>query len=223
MSVLDRDHVGQNKETGNLKNLVSALQASIEALTSRLDNQNTHPSQSTCNYSPIDRNNGNVAYQPRQRSLSLPYTESYGRSRHDAPAPPLRYGDGYRERSLSPYRYFADQPVGSPSARGSASYHGYQRPKGEIIKVAIYDGKTSWRDFLSQFGMAARENGWDKKTRGVRLACNLRGSTQTLLSDMSMEVKYDYDRLVAALTNRFEPANHVNFIRRKLSSVFVSE
>ena len=42
--------------------------------------------------------------------------------------------------------------------------------------------KASWRDFLSQFEMAARENGWDKKTRAVRLACNLRGSAQALLS-----------------------------------------
>ena len=216
LSVLDRDSVGQNKEAENLKNQVSALQASIEALTSRLDNQNTYPSQSTCNYLPNDRNNGNEAYQSRQRSLSMPYTESYSRSRHDAPAPPLRYGDGYRERSLSPYRYFADQPVGYPSARSSASYHGYQRPKGEIIKVAIYDGKTSWRDFLSQFEMAAHENGWDKKTRAVRLACNLRGSAQALLSDMSMEVKYDYDRLVAALTNRFEPANQCELYKAQI-------
>ena len=216
LSVLDRDPVGQNKETEHLKNQVSALQASIEALTSRLDNQNTHPSQSTCNYSPIDRNNGNEAYQSRQRSLSSPYTESYSRSRHDAPAPPLKYGDGYRERSLAPDRNFADQPVSYPSARGSASYHGYQRPKGEIIKVAIYDGKTSWRDFFSQFEMAARENGWDKKTGAVRLACNLSGSAQALLSDMSMEVKYDYDRLAAALTNRFEPANQCELYKAQI-------
>ena len=61
LSVLDRDPVGQNKQTENLKKQVSALQASTELLTSRLDNQNAHPSQSTYNYSPIDRSNGNEA------------------------------------------------------------------------------------------------------------------------------------------------------------------
>ena len=42
LSVLDHEPVGQNKETENVKNHVSVLQASIEALASRLDNQNTY-------------------------------------------------------------------------------------------------------------------------------------------------------------------------------------
>ena len=46
LPVLDREPLGQNKETENLKNQVSALQASIETLTSRLDNQTPYPSQS---------------------------------------------------------------------------------------------------------------------------------------------------------------------------------
>ena len=42
LSVLDRDPVGQNKETENLKNQISALQESIEALTSRQIKTHTH-------------------------------------------------------------------------------------------------------------------------------------------------------------------------------------
>ncbi|MCG8034213.1 MAG: hypothetical protein JAZ03_18850, partial [Candidatus Thiodiazotropha taylori] len=116
--------------------------------------------------------------------------------------------------------YFSERPS-HPLTRGSTSYHSYHSsydrvPRSDIIKVAIYDGKTSWRDFLSQFEMAAHANRWDRNTRAVRLACNLRGSAQALLSDLTLEVKYDYDRLVAALTNRFEPENQCDIYKAQI-------
>ena len=39
---------------------------------------------------------------------------------------------------------------------------------------------------------------------------------QALLSDMSMEVKYDYDRLVAALTNGFKPPNQCELYKAQI-------
>ncbi|MCG8046215.1 MAG: hypothetical protein JAY66_11110, partial [Candidatus Thiodiazotropha taylori] len=37
-----------------------------------------------------------------------------------------------------------------------------------------------------------------------------------MLSDLTLEVKYDYDRLVAALTNRFEPENQCDIYKAQI-------
>ena len=81
------------------------------------------------------------------------------------------------------------------------------RHKSDFIKVAIYDGKLSWKDYLFQFELAGHANRWDKDTKATKLACSLRGSAQALLSDMGPDVKYNYDQLHCTLTNRFEPEN----------------
>ena len=77
----------------------------------------------------------------------------------------------------------------------------------DFIKVAIYDGKSSWKDYLVQFERAAHADRWDKDTKAIKLACSLRGSAQALLSDMGPDFRYNYDQLVSTLTNRFEPEN----------------
>ena len=84
------------------------------------------------------------------------------------------------------------------------------------IKVAVYDGKSSWNDYLVQFELAAQENGWNKHTRVIRLACSLRGSAQAILSDLTPEIRQNYDRLVNTLTERFEPQNQCEIYKAQL-------
>ena len=86
----------------------------------------------------------------------------------------------------------------------------------DTIKVAQHDGKYSWRDYLVQFELAAHANKWDMLTSAVKLACSLRGSAQALLSDLTPEVRYDYDRLVTALTERFEPENQCEIYKAQM-------
>ena len=102
------------------------------------------------------------------------------------------------------------------SVIGASPLHYESRSKCENIKVAVYDGKTSWKDYLVQFELAARANKWDKATSAVRLACSLRGSAQSLLSDITPDVRYDYDLLVTALTNRFEPENQCEIYKAQI-------
>ncbi|MEW8342614.1 MAG: hypothetical protein AB2708_22420, partial [Candidatus Thiodiazotropha taylori] len=64
------------------------------------------------------------------------------------------------------------------------------------IKVPVYDGKTSWKDYLVQFELAAQENRWNPHTRAIRLSCSLRGSAQALLSDLTPEIRQNYDSLL---------------------------
>ena len=80
----------------------------------------------------------------------------------------------------------------------------------------MLDGKTSWKDYLVQFELAAHANKWDKATSAVLLACSLRGSAQTLLSDITPDVRYDYDLLVTVLTNRFEPENQCEIYKAQI-------
>ena len=73
--------------------------------------------------------------------------------------------------------------------------------------MAIYDGKSNWKDYLVHFELAAHANRWDKDTKAIKLACSLRGSAQALISDMGPDVRYNYDQLVFTFTNRFLPEN----------------
>ena len=84
------------------------------------------------------------------------------------------------------------------------------------IKVPVYDGKLSWKDYLVQFELAAQENRWNPQTRAIRLACSLRGSAQALLSDLTPEIRQNYDRLVTTLTERFEPQNQCEIYKSQL-------
>lgn len=50
------------------------------------------------------------------------------------------------------------------------------------LKPDTYDGSAPLREFLSQFVLIARANGWDDATRAVALASSLRGRARAILS-----------------------------------------
>ena len=87
---------------------------------------------------------------------------------------------------------------------------------GRLIKVPVYYGKSSFKDYLGLFDLAAFANKWDKQTSAIKLACSLRGSAAALLSDLTPEMKRDYDRLVKALTERFEPENQCDIYKAQM-------
>ena len=123
-----------------------------------------------------------------------------------------------RERSLSPRRGISENNSDfrmASSAPVSVNYLN-NRSHESYIKVAVYDGKTSWKDYLVQFELAAQANGWNNATRAIRLACNLRGSAQALLSDLTPEIRQNYDQLVTTLTERFEPQNQCEIYKAQL-------
>ena len=121
----------------------------------------------------------------------------------------------HRDRSLSPNNRYASDTI--PRSTYSSPLHYESRSKCENIKVAVYDGKTSWKDYLVQFELAARANKWDKATSAVRLACSLRGSAQSLLSDITPDVRYDYDFWLLPLLTDLNPRINARSIRPKLS------
>ena len=86
------------------------------------------------------------------------------------------------------------------------------RPK----KVAKYDGKTSWADYLVQFNIASRLNAWDDDQKAMELATSLEGNARGVLADLTPEHQLDFKVLVDKLTQRFEPEGQVGIYQSQL-------
>ena len=87
-------------------------------------------------------------------------------------------------------------------------------------KPPTFDGSTSWQDFLVQFEMIAYANKWDDGQKAYELATSLRGVAQGIVTDIEPEKRLNYDRLVIALTSRFEPANQANMYKSQMNSYY---
>ena len=81
-------------------------------------------------------------------------------------------------------------------------------------KVAKYDGKTSWADYLVQINIASRLNAWDDDQKAMELATSLEGNACGVLADLTPE--HQLDLLVDKLTQRFEPAGQVGIYQSEL-------
>ena len=86
------------------------------------------------------------------------------------------------------------------------------RPK----KVAKYDGKTSWADYLVQFNIASRLNAWDDDQKAMELATSLEGNARGVFADLTPEHQLDFKVLVDKLTQRFEPEGQVGIYQSQL-------
>ena len=69
---------------------------------------------------------------------------------------------------------------------------------------------------MVQFELAAQENRWNEHTRAIRLACSLKGSAQAHLSDLTSEIRQNYDRHVTTLTERLEQQNQCEIYKAQL-------
>lgn len=51
------------------------------------------------------------------------------------------------------------------------------------LKSDIFDGTVSLREYMGQFELIARANGWDDNLKAVFLAANLRGRARSVLDN----------------------------------------
>ena len=202
---------GPNQEIEKLRRefstLSSSIQKSLETMATRLENPE-----------PLRRDVNDQRFSMRERSSSVPgpylSRSSYG-DLDNHTNNEYSSQQGYRDRSVSPYNRSGDNyPAYSMPAR-SANVSAGNRSI-DFIKVAVFDGKSSFKDYLGQFELAAFANKWDKQTSAIKLACSLRGSAAALLSDLTPGMKRDYDRLVKALTERFEPENQCELYKAQI-------
>jgi hypothetical protein len=86
----------------------------------------------------------------------------------------------------------------------------------QIIKPATFDGSDPWRDYHAHFEACAELNAWKYNQRRLYLAVSLRGNAQGILGNIPKGTKPDYDTLVKALEDRFEPPSRTELYRAKM-------
>ncbi|KAJ8937347.1 hypothetical protein NQ318_003621 [Aromia moschata] len=71
------------------------------------------------------------------------------------------------------------------------------------MKPPLFDGKSSWVNYLRQFEAAARANGWSLAEKATALTLALRGDATDILQTLSLEEQDDYHQLVRHLEMRY--------------------
>ena len=85
-------------------------------------------------------------------------------------------------------------------------------------KVAKYDGKSSWADYLVQFDIAAQLNDWDESQKAMELATSLDGAARGVLADVTPQNRLNFQVLVDKLAQRFEPEGQTATYQSQLQS-----
>jgi hypothetical protein len=89
------------------------------------------------------------------------------------------------------------------------------RPK---MKPAMFDGSTSWEDYLAQFHLVADLNAWSDETKATYLAVSLSGPAREVLTDISVTKRKDFAELTQALSTRFGTENRTDMYRAALKT-----
>ncbi|KAJ8956804.1 hypothetical protein NQ318_014218 [Aromia moschata] len=71
------------------------------------------------------------------------------------------------------------------------------------MKPPLFDGKSSWVNYLRQFEAAAKANGWSLAEKATALTLALRGDATDILQTLSLEEQDDYHQLVKHLEMRY--------------------
>ena len=87
---------------------------------------------------------------------------------------------------------------------------------GATQRPPLYDGRSSWDAYITQFEMLAQLNHWTEMEKATLLAVSLRGAASTVLSNLPADRRSDYRALVTALENRFGTAHQAELHRMKL-------
>ena len=120
----------------------------------------------------------------------------------------------YEPRESPPRRverdFYAHQVAGSPNRRVRNMTVPHR------TKAPLYDGTSSWTDYLVQFELVAELNSWDGGLMAMHLATSLRGVAQSVLGDLDDYGRRDYRSLVASLSQRFGPENQTEMFRALL-------
>lgn len=86
------------------------------------------------------------------------------------------------------------------------------------MKPKSFSGKEDLEDYLAQFEIISDLNNWDYKTRSLYLASSLTDEARGLLSELSLQDRKDYDKIVNVLTVRFGSVNRAEVFRSELQS-----
>ena len=84
-------------------------------------------------------------------------------------------------------------------------YSGQRHAPLRVKEPGKYNGKSDVKDFLSQFEILSRYNGWEEDEMGHELACVLDGEAREILRIVPHREQCNYAALKRALYQRYAP------------------
>ena len=117
--------------------------------------------------------------------------------------------------SSTPCRQLGEE--NQPAECNATSARGADYSAGRPVqKPTIFDGRSSWEAYVTQFEIVAEINQWDGPDKAAFLATSLRGPALTVLSNLPSESRVHYPSLLAALESRFGNKRQSELHRMKL-------
>ena len=86
------------------------------------------------------------------------------------------------------------------------------------VKLQSYSGTEDLEDFLVYFDTLAEIYGWNDKAKSLYLASSLIGPARSLLTEMTLDERREYQTLVQKLSVRFGTANKCELYRAQLKT-----
>ena len=103
----------------------------------------------------------------------------------------------------------------SPGTGGGAEAEG---SGSKSVRPAVYNGKSSWEAYLTQFKLLSDLNHWTEQQKATYPAISLRGQALTMLTNLREEQCSDFTALATALKNRFGNNHQAELNRAHLRS-----
>jgi len=87
------------------------------------------------------------------------------------------------------------------------------------VEARRYSGKEDVCEYLLQFELTARRNGWDDDEKSVSLLCALDGQARGILSEFDDPTNATFDQVKQALLRRFGPTQLVEVYEQSLTQL----
>ncbi|GFX27882.1 uncharacterized protein TNCV_3083051 [Trichonephila clavipes] len=86
------------------------------------------------------------------------------------------------------------------------------------VKLSIYDGKTNWEVYKTQFCIISEANGWNEGVKACQLAASLRGEAAEILQTLSDTERLNLNSLYNALDLRFGQKYSKDYARLQMKT-----
>ena len=100
----------------------------------------------------------------------------------------------------------------------NSQHYNLNSQNSKLKKPALYDGTGNWEDYLVQFELISEINQWNDTEKALELATSLRGTAQSILTDLRPEMRVNFRQLTSALASRFQPENQAEMYRAQMKN-----
>ena len=125
---------------------------------------------------------------------------------------------GVRHKAHRPYLPMPElTPVMTPAQAAATSTNRAQRRKE--IEARRFSGKEPVNEYILQFELTARRNGWTDEEKALSLLCALDGPARGILTELGDAASASYESVKAAIVSRFGPTRHAEVHEQALQEL----